>query len=75
MTERPQGEEGPDLLECLDDLEAGLKEAQGLLDLGHYTCRACGSRRYHNFGHKQMNDALGAALGRVKSAQEAYGRE
>ena len=76
MAQRPEEEEeGSDLLDCLDDVEARLKEAQGLLDLGYYTCRACGSRRYHNFEHKKMNDALGAALSRVKSAQEAYERE
>jgi len=73
----PEGknEEEPGLPDCLDDIEAVIKETQSLLDLGYYTCRSCGSRRYNHFGHKKMNDALGVALSRIKSAQESYERE
>ena len=76
MTQRPSGEETePEMPDYVEDIESIIKEAQGLLDLGYYTCRSCGSRRYHNFGHKKMNDALGVALSRIKSAQETYERE
>ena len=76
MTQRPSDEETePEMPDYLEDIESIIKEAQGLLDLGYYTCRSCGSRRYHNFGHKMTNDALGVALSRIKSAQEKYERE